>query len=75
MQIFFGEYEAVPRADPQLQQSGLTLPVLTEPVANPCTNGVSVAPDFFALARKICAQDRSVWTIRDGPSTDLTKLA
>ena len=37
--------------------------------------GAPIAQDFFALARKVCAQDRSVCTIRDGSSTDLTKLS
>ena len=72
---FFGECEAAPRANPQQNATAKKHADFTESLSNLASIGAPIAQDFFALARKVCAQDRSVLTVRDGSSTDLTKLS
>jgi hypothetical protein len=70
---FFGECEAAPRADPQ--KKGIPKKHFEFREILSKSIGVPIAQDFFALARKVCAQNRSVCPIRDGSSTDLTTLS
>jgi hypothetical protein len=72
---FFGECEAAPRAGPEKNCITKKHFALAEILSKLGAIGAPIAPDFFALARKVCAQNRSVRTVRDGSSTDLTKLA
>ncbi len=72
---FFGEREAAPRAEPQQNATTKRQFDFTEILSNLESIGAPIAPDFFALARKVCAQNRSVRSVRDGSSTDLTKLS
>jgi hypothetical protein len=72
---FFGECEAAPRADPYPKRHCQKHLDFIESLSIFESIGAPIAQDFFALARKVCAQDRSVRTVRDGSSTDLKKLS